>query len=53
MQASRNDQTNALGRKNVFEYNEMTKFINFSTIKGMTVTKKLQKAFGGPPKCLY
>ncbi len=28
----------------------MTKFVNFSAIKGMTAIKKLQKAFGGPPK---
>jgi hypothetical protein len=36
------------------KHQEVTKFVNFSTIKGMmTATKKPQKAFGGPPKCLY
>jgi len=29
----------------------MTKFVNLSTIKGMTETKKLKKGYGGPPKC--
>jgi len=36
----------------LFKHQEMTKFVNFSTKKDMTVTKKFQKAFGGPPKYL-
>jgi len=37
----------------LYKHQEMTKFENFRTIKGMTATKKIQKAFGGPPKYFY
>jgi len=37
----------------LYKHQEITKFVNFSNIKDITVTKKLQKAFGGPPICLY
>jgi len=30
-----------------YKHQEMTKFLNFSTIKGMTATKKLQKLLVG------
>jgi hypothetical protein len=28
-------------------------YVTFNTIIGMTETKKLQKSYDGPPKCLY
>ncbi len=37
----------------LYEHHEMTKLVNFSTIEGMTATKKFQEAFGGPSKYLY
>jgi hypothetical protein len=33
----------------LYKHQEMAELVNFSTIKGMTSTKKRQKAFGGPP----
>jgi len=37
----------------LYKHHEMTKFVNFRTIEGMTATKKYQEVFGGPPKYLY
>ncbi len=37
----------------LYKHHEMTKFVNFRTIEGMTATKKFQEVFGGPPKYIY